>query len=188
DSLAEWMKHQLASVGRRRELMSEAELETQSREFLEAFASALQAGAQRDLQSPAWSPIRELLTRVSQTRAVQGFSPSETAGFVFSLKQPLFTQLREAVKDPSEYPDEMWHASTILDDLGLLTTEAHQKTREEVIMRQQQEVLELSTPVVTLWDGVLALPLIGTLDSARTQVVMESLLQRIVETGSLIAI
>jgi rsbT co-antagonist protein RsbR len=119
---------------------------------------------------------------------VQGFSPSETALFVFSLKQPLFTQLRKSVSDVDTLAEEIWTATLILDSLGLYTMEVFQKSREGVIMRQQQELLELSTPVVTLWQGILALPLIGTLDSARTQVVMESLLQRIVETGSLIAI
>jgi rsbT co-antagonist protein RsbR len=129
-----------------------------------------------------------MLARVSESRALQGFSPSETATFVFSLKQPLFKQLREGVADANALADEIWATTTVLDALGLYTTEVYQKTRNEIITRQQQEMLELSTPVVTLWQGILALPLIGTLDSARTQVVMESLLQRIVETGSLIAI
>jgi rsbT co-antagonist protein RsbR len=93
-----------------------------------------------------------------------------------------------SVPDAAALAEEIWAASLVLDSLGLYTTEAYQKSREGVIHRQQHELLELSTPVVTLWDGVLALPLIGTLDSARTQIVMESLLQRIVDTGSLIAI
>ena len=119
----------------------------------------------------------------------QGSTPSETATFVFSLKQPLFARLRrELGRDAEALADEIWRATQLLDKLGLYTTEVYQKSREEVIHRQQQEMLELSTPVVKLWDGILALPLIGTLDSARTQVVMESLLQRIVETGAAIAI
>ncbi len=117
-----------------------------------------------------------------------GFSPSETATFVFSLKQPLFARLRAEIRETDPLVDEMWAASTLLDKLGLHTTEVYQKSREEVILRQQQDMLELSTPVVELWDGVLALPLIGTLDSARTQVVMENLLQKIVQTGAGIAI
>ena len=126
---------------------------------------------------------------LSASRARQGFTPTETATFVFSLKQPLFAVLREAYKQDAEgLAREMWVATTLLDKLGLFTAETFQKSREEVIMRQQQELLELSTPVVRLWDGILALPLIGTLDSARTQVVMESLLERIVETGAAIAI
>ena len=119
----------------------------------------------------------------------RGFSPSETATFVFSLKQPLFDVLRQEYDgQAAALTDELWTASSALDRLGLYTTEVYQKGREEVILRQQQEMLELSTPVVKLWDGVLALPMIGTLDSARTQVVMESLLQRIVETGAEVAI
>ena len=109
--------------------------------------------------------------------------------FVFSLKQPLFDRFRQEVgKDSDALASELWTTTLLVDRLGLYTTESYQKAREEVIARQQQELLELSTPVVQLWDGVLALPLIGTLDSARTQVVMESLLQRIVETGATIAI
>jgi rsbT co-antagonist protein RsbR len=186
--LSEWIKHQLAATTRRRDLINEAELERQSQEFLKAFADAIESAGTSDLHGPAWAMVRELLTRMSQSRAVQGFSPIETATFVFSLKQPIFTHLRSGIKDVEELADETWRATVALDDLGLFTTEAFQEMREEVILRQQQELLELSTPVVTLWDGVLALPLIGTLDSARTQVVMESLLQRIVETGSVIAI
>ena len=141
-----------------------------------------------DPDQAEWSGVRELLGDISRARARQGFSPSETATFVFSLKQPLFDRLRRRSEGPGRLAEEIWATTLLLDSLGLYTTEVHQKTREEVIARQQQELLELSTPVVKLWDGVLALPLIGTLDSARTQVVMESLLQRIVETGAEIAI
>ena len=130
-----------------------------------------------------------MLSDLSRARAAQGFSPSETATFVFSLKQPLFDVLRqEHDGQAATLTDELWTASSALDRLGLYTTEVYQKGREEVILRQQEEMLELSTPVVKLWEGVLALPMIGTLDSARTQVVMESLLQRIVETGAEVAI
>src|SRR5262245_45576193 len=186
--LADWMGLQKESLTTRRDLMSDAELERQSRDFLTAFIQATETGGTANVRGPEWLPVREMLGRISQSRAMQGFSPSETATFVFSLKQPLFTQLRNNVKDVNTLARETWDATVALDSLGLFTTEAYQKTREEIINRQQQEMLELSTPVVTLWHGILALPLIGTLDSARTQVVMESLLQRIVETGSLIAI
>ena len=141
-----------------------------------------------DAQGPIWGPVRDYLGRISESRARQGFSPSETATFVFSLKEPVFDRLRAATRDAEVLATEVWKTTLILDSLGLYTAEIHQKSRESVILRQQQEMLELSTPVVTMWDGVLALPLIGTLDSARTQVVMENLLQRIVDTGSSIAI
>jgi rsbT co-antagonist protein RsbR len=120
---------------------------------------------------------------------VRGFNAAETATFVFSLKQPLFEQLGiDAGNDAKLLAENVWKATTLLDSLGLLTMKAFQKAREDVIRRQQEELLELSTPVVKLWDGILALPMVGTLDSARTQVVMESLLNRIAETGSAIAI
>ena len=181
-----WVGEQVASPETRPDLITEAELRQQSGEFLHLLREALRSGAALDLNSAAWAPVRDLLARVSRGRALKGFTPSETAIFVLSLKRPLFSRLRET--DPARTLDAVWTISTVLDRLGLYTTEAYQRSREEVIHRQQQELMELSTPVVKLWDGILAVPLIGTLDSARTQVVMESLLQRIVETEATIAI
>jgi rsbT co-antagonist protein RsbR len=186
--LKDWMASQLQSVATRRDLINEAELQRQSREFLTAITRAADVHGTDELRGEGWSAVREVLERLSATRARQGFTPSETATFVFSLKEPLFAHLRKAIPDVDNLAEETWRATTVLDSLGLHTTEAYQKSREEVVSRQQQEMMELSTPVVTLWQGVLALPLIGTLDSERTQVVMESLLQRIVDTGSTIAI
>jgi rsbT co-antagonist protein RsbR len=126
---------------------------------------------------------------MSRSRARRGFTPSDTALFVFSLKKPLFERLRqEFADDATALADEMWNATVLLDKLGLYTTEIYQKGRDEIIARQQQEMIELSTPVVELWTGIVALPLIGTLDSARTQVVMENLLEKIVSTGAGLAI
>jgi len=186
--LAEWLETQTAVGAHRPDLMKESELREQCREFLSLFQEAVRTGDLGHLSGSAWLPLQEFLTGISRSRAIQGFSPSETATFVFSLKQPLFTRLRREVHDTQSLADELWATSVLIDKLGLYTTEMHQKTREEVIARQQQELLELSTPVVNLWKDILALPLIGTLDSARTQVVMESLLQKIVETGAAIAI
>jgi rsbT co-antagonist protein RsbR len=190
DLLADWLREQLAATTLRGDLMKESELREQSRQFLNLVVrAASQQPSLDNISAPAWEEAREFLSGISRSRAHQGFSPAETAIFIFSLKQPLFTLLRRELEgDPRKLADEMWVATSLLDKLGLLTTEAYQKGREEVIVRQQQELLELSTPVVVLWEGVLALPLIGTLDSARTQVVMESLLQKIVETGASIAI
>ena len=166
-----------------------AELQTQCRNFLQGLREALAAGTSTDVESSGFASVRSLLSEVSRTRASLGFSPSETAMFVFSLKQPLFALLQQEFKsDPEAVVKEIWGASDLLDQLGLYTTEIYQRTREEVILRQQQEIAELSTPVVQLWKGILALPLIGTLDSARTQVVMENLLQAIVERETEIAI
>jgi rsbT co-antagonist protein RsbR len=183
-----WIDRQLSAAGHRADRISRAELSDQSRRFLILLRQSIEAGS-TDIQSPAWANTRQLLDELSASRAHQGFTPSETAVFVFSLKEVLFEALQNIpAKDAAAMGARLWDTGTLLDKLGLYTTEVFQRSREQVIVRQQQELLELSTPVVTLWQGVLALPVIGTLDSARTQVVMESLLQRIVESGASIAI
>ena len=185
--LTDWVKEQLRDSNQ--ESQSAAELRSQCSEFLALFANASEADEALQFRSEPWAAARALLAALSRTRARQGFSPSETASFVFALKRPLFAAMRtEFADDAVQLGDEIWRATELLDQLGLLTMEEYQRGREEVIHRQQQEMLELSTPVVTLWKGILALPLIGTLDSARTQIVMETLLQKIVETGASIAI
>jgi rsbT co-antagonist protein RsbR len=187
--LAAWLARQHETAATRRDLISQAELEDQSRRFLAALQTGLGSGDFENPGAGAWSSARDVLREITRSRALQGFTPSETAGFIFSLKQPLFELVRrELAAQPEEAADELWRASTMLDQLGLYTTEAFQQSREEIIVRQHEELLELSTPVVRLWDRILALPIVGTLDSARTQVVMESLLQRIVDTGSEVAI
>lgn len=186
---SDWMKAQVASLNGSDVRIQESELRDQCRSFLRAIQQASQTDHENDIDNPAWQEVRELLEEISRKRGNQGFSPSETATFVFSFKQPLIARLRkEHGSDADGLADDNWRAMDLLDKLGLFTTEVYQKSREDMIARQQQEMLELSTPVVKLWEGVLALPLIGTLDSARTQVVMESLLQRIVETEAELAI
>ena len=183
-----WVAAQLAAGTMRRDLIDEDDLRSESREFLRLLADAARANASQTPTDPEWGAVRGFLSDLSRSRAIRGFSPSETATFVLSLKEPVFDRIRGSVTNADELTAELWSATTALDGLALFTAETFQRAREDVIKRQQQELLELSTPVVKLWDGVLALPLIGTLDSARTQVVMESLLQRIVETNSPIAI
>ena len=185
--LERWVEAQLATIGHKRGLMSDAELREQSRELLGLVRQAAQSGG-LEIEAAPWTAVRDFLGRISASRAVQGFSPAETAVFVFSLKQPIFEQLRGDGGSGEGVFDEVWRTNLLIDRLGLYTTEVYQKGREHIILRQQEEMLELSTPVVKLWDGVLALPMIGTLDSARTQIVMEALLQRIVETGAGVAI
>jgi rsbT co-antagonist protein RsbR len=187
DILSEWMRLQVAEPTSRRDLISDAELRDDCRTFLERFTAAVETG-DTEARDSSWRPVYDFLVTLSRTRALRGFTPVETATFVFSLKQPIFQRLRDDRKEPEALALDTWKISTLLDRLGLFTTDAYQKGREEVIMRQQQELLELSTPVVTIWDGIVALPLIGTLDSARTQVVMENLLQRIVDRSASIAI
>jgi rsbT co-antagonist protein RsbR len=167
--------------------LGSAELTQQASDLLGLITPALDTGT--DIQGDGWNGARRMLEELSSSRAVQGFSPIETASFVFSLKKPLFNELRRAFgSDAQALADATWQANVVVDSLGMHTIQTFQKAREAVIRRQQEELLELSTPVVTLWDGILALPMIGTLDSSRTQVVMESLLQRIVDTGSEVAI
>jgi rsbT co-antagonist protein RsbR len=176
-------------VPRQQSLMKDSEVREQCAEFLKVLQDGIQTGEIENVRGAEWSPMRELLTSISRSRTQQGFTPSETAAFIFSFKRPLFRRLQlELGNDTKALLEETWSATELLDNLGLFSTEIFQKSREEVIARGQQEILELSTPVVKLWEGILALPLIGTLDSARTQVVMESLLQKIVETGSSVAI
>jgi rsbT co-antagonist protein RsbR len=184
--LAAWTAELKAAGGDRR--ISDDELATQAREFLKLLQQASVSGNVTDIERPEWEAVRHFLDSVSSSRATQGFTSDQTATFIFSLKRPLFAQLGKEGKNTQELFDDVWQATELIDKLGMYTIKTFQKTRESVIARQQEEMLELSTPVVKLWEGVLALPMIGTLDSARTQIVMESLLQRIVETGSEIAI
>jgi rsbT co-antagonist protein RsbR len=161
----------------------------QCSQLLALFDSALQSGQIDSIDGRGWDEMRQLLSEISQARARQGSTPGETATFVFSLKQPLFARLRESLaKKPELLAEDTWTINTLIDKLGLYTIEGFQKSRDQIIARQQQELLELSTPVVKMWQNILALPLIGTLDSARTQVVMENLLQKIIDTGAAIAI
>jgi rsbT co-antagonist protein RsbR len=174
---------------RRRDLIDERELKSQANEVLSTICATPPDTSLEDLNIAAWQPLRDLLASLSASRAVQGFTPSETAMFVLSLKAPLFNLARGQMGDKT---DQLYAEITAIDDfidkLALHTTDSFIHGRDQVIARQQEEMLELSTPVVTLWDGIVALPLIGTLDSARTQVVMESLLQAIVQTNSRFAI
>jgi rsbT co-antagonist protein RsbR len=187
---ADWLKDLAANAaaGARSRIGIE-ELEKQAAQFLQLLGAATES-RQGGIGAVAQDkPLREFLESLSRARAQQGFSSAETATFIFSFKRVLFQALRaESGTNVDGLANEVWEATELLDALGLHTVATFQRAREELILRQQEEMLELSTPVVKLWEGILALPMIGTLDSARTQVVMESLLQKIVETGSEIAI
>lgn len=186
--VAEWLELLSAAGTLQSGRIREPELRTQCSTFLQALRTAFAEDA-ADTQSAVYTPVRDTLSEVSRSRAIQGFSPTETALFVFSMKQPLFNAMNRAgVFDAAGLAQAIWQATLIIDALGLFIMEVYQKSREQVIIRQQREISELSTPVVKLWDGILALPLIGTLDSERTQVVMENLLQTIVDQGAEIAI
>jgi rsbT co-antagonist protein RsbR len=185
---AEWMRDMGSSV-QRADLISKEELEQQCRALLTAIVTGIRSSGPTDSLSAGWNSARDLLQEISASRARQGFSPSDVATFVLSLKRPIFVAIRrDLVSSPDKLFEAIWTATELLDRLALMTAEFFMSAREELISRQQQELLELSTPVVKLWDGILALPIIGTLDSARTQVVMESLLQTVVATNSKFAI
>ena len=186
--VGEWIQEQSSVKSHRGQQPNESDLRRECTEFIGLLRDAVKGEKNGDIDTPGWNGVRDLLQGLSRSRSAQGYSPSETASFVFSLKKPLFNHLRRELNGDGEaLAEETWATNELLDKLGLYTTEVYQKAREEVIIRQQQEMLELSTPVVKLWEGILALPMIGTLDSARTQIVMESLLQKIVETGSALA-
>lgn len=178
-----WLELQASSTNELQDTPQKA------RELVRALATAIKEDPSANMDRDAWIPLKDLLAELSENRAKAGYSPSETASRIFSLKQPIFSVLRQDLaKEPELAADVLWQATELVDKVGLVTLEAFQKTREDIIGRQQQELLELSTPVVRLWDNILALPLIGTLDSARTQVVMQNLLEAIVQTRSDFAI
>jgi rsbT co-antagonist protein RsbR len=192
DILSDWIKalHENdRSPQARMGLVREAEVRELCRNFLQLLLRGLESGQTHNIQAMEWSDLRHLLGDFSRERALQGYTSSETARFIFLLKKPLFTRIGQELSQNSDSLYQVMGTTTeLIDALGLATVEFFQKGREELIHRQQQEMLELSTPVVKLWDGILALPVIGTLDSARAQAVMESLLTTIMETGSKIAI
>jgi rsbT co-antagonist protein RsbR len=187
--LEDWMNMQLADAGLREDLMSNEELREQSAELLETLLQVITEKNLTDVNAEAFTPVHEILSGISISRARQGFSPRETGIYVFSLKDALIKTLQtELAGQPEELLSALLNVNKLLDNLGIVTFETFIKGREEVILRQTDEIAEISTPVIRVWEGILALPIIGTLDSARTQVVMESLLVNIVDTGSTIAI
>ncbi|MBS7564436.1 STAS domain-containing protein [Mucilaginibacter sp. Bleaf8] len=184
-----WMKNQLADIGLRDDLMSNEDLRVQSEEMVQVLVDSLNTENITNPQSSDFDPVLEILAGISMSRARQGFSPRETGAFVLSLKEALLEILQtEMQNDPVSLYQEALKVNRLVDSFSIVTFETFIRGREEVILRQTDEIAEISTPVIRVWDGILALPIIGTLDSARTQIVMESLLQEIVETGSSIAI
>ena len=187
--LQEWQREQLNPALLRSDLISPDELKQQMENFYEHLLEALEKDREGELSRETWKPVRSFLADLCRSRAKQGFTPTETALFVLSLKRPIFRWLQDFLKnDPEHLGKELWNINALLDKLGLLTTETYIKSKEEIIRRQQEEMLELSTPVVKIWEQIVAVPLIGTLDSARTQTVMENLLQEIVNVSATVAI
>jgi rsbT co-antagonist protein RsbR len=182
--LASWLAEAQTPSGKSTSNASNANI------LLTAFHQGVLAdGDPTRFEDTPWQALRDALVELSASRAAQGSTAGETSVFVMAFKKPLFSGLQDRVADdPRTLVDSIWWISTLVDKMAQFTINTYQITREDIIRRQQQELLELSTPVIKLWDGVLAVPMIGTLDSSRTQLVMETLLQRIVETGSELAI
>ncbi|MEU9073937.1 STAS domain-containing protein [Kitasatospora sp. NPDC004745] len=157
--------------------ISRAELEKELTDLYQALAQALRQGG-LEWQEEGYSEVRALLVELSRSRARHGFTPTETAMSVFACKDVLEPTTASSAEDITAY----LQLARLLDALGLFTIEVYARTREEIISAQAEQLLELSTPVVKLWEGVLAVPLVGTLDSARTQIVMETLLQSLVDS------
>jgi rsbT co-antagonist protein RsbR len=187
--LTEWL-HEAGAASTRLTEAGRRAMRGEAEEILHALRPALQAGADPDaFQAPAWNAVRQALEGLSRSRAAQGQSAGDTSVFVLSFKRPLFLAIqRDFAGQAERQMAAVWAITSLVDRMAQWTVTTYQQTREEIIKRQQQDLLELSTPVIKLFDGVLAVPMIGTLDSARTQVVMETLLQRIVDTGSTLAI
>ena len=183
-----WMSNQLADDSLREDIISNGELREQSKELLDDFLKALSEKNLDNANAEDYDKAKETLSGISISRARQGFSPRETAVYIFSLKDALLSILQQEITDPVKLYSGSLSIGKLLDSFGIVTFETYIKGREEVILRQTDEITEISTPVIRVWDGIVALPIIGTLDSARTQVVMENLLEEIVRTGSTIAI
>lgn len=187
--LSTWL-HRMPSSTRRTDLISESEIRTQSSDYLKALEAGLQQEDNaNDLSKPEWATMRDLLTEISGSRVRLGFTPSQIARFVFSSKEAIVQYLRNDLDThPEILAEEIYWVSLLIDELGLYSVDVFQRAQAEIIRAQQQEMLELSTPVLSVWEGILVLPLIGTLDSTRTQTVMETLLEKIVTTGCQVAI
>lgn len=184
--IRDWLERLKTSDGVVTGRVREGELRSQAETVLNGLHESLAEGMEGE---NAFRALEGTLTDVSRERALQGFTPTDTAMFVFSLKEPIFNALNEAYREnPATIASGVWDSTILIDRLGLHTMEVFLKSREDVIGRQGQEISELSSPVVRLWKGIVALPLIGTLDSARTSVVMENLLQAIVEEEAAVAI
>jgi rsbT co-antagonist protein RsbR len=186
--LETWINGQLSSEALKEDLISNKESRQQSEELLDAFLKKLGSSSGSDISDGQFDTVLEILDGLTLTRARSGYTPRETGVYMFTFKEALLKALSDEVKDPKALYEDSLSVSKMIDDLAIASFETFIKGREEVILRQTDEIAEISTPVIRVWDGILALPIIGTLDSSRTQVVMESLLSQIVDTSSSIAI
>jgi rsbT co-antagonist protein RsbR len=184
-----WVKERLESDEFRDELISKKDLREQSRQVLDMLVQGIQDSGGADFEHVAFDDLRTYLNQISHMRAVKGYTPLESATYVLSLRNVVIPLLAEELEGNAELlVSEMNYFTRLLDRMGLVMVENFIRSREEIIRQQRADMLELSTPVIKVWDKILTLPIIGTLDSRRAQMMMESLLQKIVDTGSTIAI
>ncbi|MEA2086906.1 MAG: STAS domain-containing protein [Candidatus Caldatribacteriota bacterium] len=184
-----WMEKQLSSPTLRLDLLSKEDLEKESEEFLNVFTAAISSGEVEDIDAPQFRPITRHLQDLSKSRALLGFNPSETAVYIFSLKDTLLEFIQKEYQGQPEIINrEMIIINQLLDKLGMITFETYAQGREELITRQKDAFLEMATPLMVIWKNILLLPLVGTLDSQRAQLVMEMGLKKISETESKVVI
>ena len=185
-----WIKDRLESGEFRDELIPKKELRRQSEQIVDMLARSIRDSVGGDdFDSPAFDEMRAFLNEISHARAVKGYTPLENATYILSLRNTILPLLTEELEGNSEVLiREMNFFTRLLDRMGLVMVENYMRSREEIIHQQREDMMELSTPVIKVWDKILTLPIIGTLDSRRAQLMMEALLQKIVETGSTIAI
>ncbi|HYJ45512.1 MAG TPA: STAS domain-containing protein, partial [Pyrinomonadaceae bacterium] len=184
-----WIKDRLESGEFRDELIPKKELRRQSQQIVDMLSRSIKDSDNGEFESPAFDEMRAFLHEISRARAVKGYTPLESATYILSLRNTLLPLLAEELEGNSDaLVSEMQYFTTLLDKMGLVMVENYIRSREEIIRQQREDMMELSTPVIKVWDKILTLPIIGTLDSRRAQLMMEALLQKIVESGSTIAI
>lgn len=184
-----WIKDRLESGEFRDELIPKKDLRRQSQQIVDMLSRSIRDSDYGEFESPAFDELRSFLNQISHARAVKGYTPLENATYILSLRNTLLPLMAEDLEGNSDaMVSEMMYFTKLLDKMGLVMVENYIRSREEIIRQQRQDMMELSTPVIKVWDKILTLPIIGTLDSRRAQLMMESLLQKIVQTGSTIAI
>lgn len=184
-----WISERLKSEEFRDELISKRELRRQSQQIIDMLARSIRESGGADFEGPAFDEMRAFLNEISHQRAVKGYTPQENATYILSLRNAVIPVMAgEFAGDLEALVREMNYFTRLLDKMGLVMVENFIRAREEIIRQQRADMLELSTPVIKVWDKILSLPIIGTLDSRRAQMMMEALLQKIVETGSTVAI
>jgi rsbT co-antagonist protein RsbR len=184
-----WIKDRLESGEFRDELIPKKELRRQSQQIVDMLARSIKDSEGGDFESAAFDEMRVFLNEISRARAVKGYTPLENATYILSLRNTILPLLAEELDGKNDaLVREMQYFTSLLDKMGLVMVENFIRSREEIIRQQREDMMELSTPVIKVWDKILTLPIIGTLDSRRAQMMMEALLQKIVETNSVIAI